>query len=243
MKFDWIFFDYGGTLTVRLDPDSESVKPDNAYGQVLADWFPVAGRDIDADADELQQLTELAHRNTEGRPNAVDVRYNEYYYIHWMRWIYEQLNLEPPFTDHELAAAWHFMCWQIGNRFGSVACESVKSALTELSERGYRLGVLSNNSGYVADQLALGGIYHMFEIIVDSAREGRVKPDPELFRSVASRAGATCDRIFYVGDSYECDVIGATLVGMSVAWIGGDNRRLPKSAVVIDTFAELLDHL
>lgn len=243
MKYDWVFFDYGGTLTVRLDPDSAAIKPKNAYGRALMDWFTSTGRELKADTDELQRLTELAHENTEGRPNAVDVRHNEEYYIRWIRWIYGQLQFEPPFTDHELASAWHFMCWQIGKRYSLAACESVNSTLHELRKRGYRLGVLSNNSGYVADQLALDGIDHLFEIIVDSAREGRVKPDPELFRSVARRAGAACDRIFYVGDNYECDVIGSTLVGMSVAWIGGNERYLPERAVRIDTFAELLAHL
>jgi HAD superfamily hydrolase (TIGR01549 family) len=203
----------------------------------------MTGRAPGLDPDHVQSLTERAHEATEGRPNPLDWVYNETYYVRWMRWIYEQLGISAPVPEHELACAWHFMCWQVGKRYSAPACASVVETLQELRKRGYRLGVLSNNSGYVADALAYSQIGHLFEIVVDSAREGRVKPDPELFRVVARRIGVSCEALLYVGDSYECDVIGATLAGMGAAWIGGDDRPLPERAFRIAKFAHLLLHL
>lgn len=243
MSYEWVIFDYGGTLTVRQDYSSVSAKPRNVYGQALVEWFTITGRAAGLNADHVQALTEQAHQTTEGQPNALDWVYNESYYVRWMRQIYGQLGISAPIPEHELACAWHFMCWWVGSRYSVPACPSVVETLEELQKRGYRLGVLSNNSGYVADGILYNAIERFFEIVVDSARENRVKPDPELFRSVARRVGAPCESIFYVGDSYPCDVIGATLVGMGAAWIGGNDRQLPERAVKIDEFAELLEHL
>jgi len=243
LLFDWVFFDYGGTLTVRIDASEVPIKPANVYGEALAGWFSATGRGCYADPDRLQALTEQAHEAIEGRPGAIDWTQNESYYVRWIRWIYREIGVQTPASDHEVASAWHFMCWQVGSRYSVTACPSVIETLEALKERGYRLGVISNNSGYVADALMYNGIAHFFEIVVDSAREGRIKPDPELFRSVAHRVGTSCESAFYVGDSYECDVIGATVAGMGVAWIGGDDRRLPERAVRIGAFADLLDHL
>lgn len=243
MNYEWVFFDFGGTLTWRLDPESVPQKPSNAYGEIFKEWFTANGRSVDAGADELQALTEKAHKATEGQPGGVDWLYNECYYVRWMRWIYEQIGIDGIVAEHELASAWHFMCWKIGERYSNSACDSVVSTLEELKQRGYRLGVFSNNSGYVCDGLAYLQIDHFFEIVLDSAREGRVKPDPEVFRGFARKANTECENIFYVGDSYQCDVIGATLVGMGMAWIGGDDRMLPDAAVRIERFDELLEHL
>ena len=139
MQYDWVIFDYGGTLTVRRDPASAPVKPRNVYGQVLGDWFHLMGYEIHAGADEVQALTEQAHEALEGRPNALDWRYNESYYVRWIRSIYQQSGVPGPHPDHEMAAAWHFMCWQVGQRYGVRACESVIDTLDELRRRGLYL--------------------------------------------------------------------------------------------------------
>ena len=241
--YEWIFFDYGGTLTVYDDPTEVPGIPADTDGQALTDWFAAMDYKIAATASELQQVFQRAVDADEGEANQVDWAWNETFYVHRMRRIYEQLRIPPPHTDQEMSAAWHFCFWQIFKRTGKRACEGVIGTLTELGKRGYRLGVLSNNNGYVADTLAYNQTLSFFEIVLDSAREGREKPDPEIFRIAARRAGVPCERIFYVGDSYPCDVIGATNAGMGVAWLGGDERPLPARAVKIDRFAELLEHL
>ena len=243
MKYDWVFFDYGGTLTVYADADAAPVIPDDLEGQVLRDWFDLTGRDVTATATHLSQIAEQAHQNIDGTVSELDWHANEMYYRRWMRHVYKQLEVPAPHTEHEMACAWHFVFWKCFERTGVQACGSVIETLETLRQQGFGLGVFSNNNGYVEDTLLYNQTCGFFEIVLDSSHVGFKKPDPEVFRLIARKAKVTCDRIFYVGDNFDADIVGATAVGMGAAWIGGDDRPLPRNAVRIGRFTELLDHL
>lgn len=105
----------------------------------------------------------------------------------------------------------------------------VKEALERLKQAGYRLGLVSNSDGHVADLLAGLGYAEYFKTIVDSYIERISKPDPRIFyialermglkslvkqaELAAAGAGARVP-VLYVGDNLRADLQGAEAAGL-----------------------------
>ncbi len=69
------------------------------------------------------------------------------------------------------------------------------------------------------------------EYIFVSREVGAEKPDPRIFRYAQQKMGLSGeDTIFYVGDSYECDVAGAHAAGWKSIWMNRRRRAKPAGA-------------
>jgi HAD superfamily hydrolase (TIGR01662 family) len=100
----------------------------------------------------------------------------------------------------------------------------VPEALDRLVERGYRLGVASNNDGRTREKIAALGLTHPFEVLVDSTEEKTRKPDPDLLVRAAERMDLMPFRCVYVGNVPEIDVVAAHAASMPVAWVDREGR-------------------
>lgn len=89
-----------------------------------------------------------------------------------------------------------------------------REALEQLRAHGYRLGVISNADGRVAQLLERAGLLAFLEIVVDSGIEGVEKPDPRIFQVALERMGLEPADSLYAGDLYHVDVVGARSAGM-----------------------------
>jgi putative hydrolase of the HAD superfamily len=81
-------------------------------------------------------------------------------------------------------------------------------------KRKYRLGVISNADGHIADLFFRVGLGDCFETITDSGRVGFQKPHPEIFRAALRSLDVAAEESVYVGDVYSIDYTGARSVGM-----------------------------
>lgn len=88
-----------------------------------------------------------------------------------------------------------------------------REALLRLAKK-YRLGVISNADGKIADILAHCGISDCFETITDSGIVGKEKPHPAIFEAALQSLGVGADESLFTGDVYAVDYLGATQVGM-----------------------------
>lgn len=88
-----------------------------------------------------------------------------------------------------------------------------REALLRLRER-YRLAVISNADGKIADVLAHCGIADCFETITDSGIVGKEKPHPAIFQAALQSLGVKPEQSLYTGDVYSVDYLGSTGVGM-----------------------------
>src|SRR5579864_1895170 len=88
-----------------------------------------------------------------------------------------------------------------------------REALMRLGER-FRLGVISNADGKIADILDRCGIADCFETITDSGIVGKEKPHPEIFHAAIKSLNVTPTESLYTGDVYSVDYVGASEVGM-----------------------------
>jgi putative hydrolase of the HAD superfamily len=112
---------------------------------------------------------------------------------------------------------------------GAAAC------LTELSNRGLHLGLVSNGQWFtpLLFPALLGGELDALGIVSEmqfwSWRAGRAKPDESMFRRAAEalRArGVEPNRVLHVGNDLLSDVLPAAAAGFRTALFAGDERSL-----------------
>lgn len=90
--------------------------------------------------------------------------------------------------------------------------------LDYLKEKGYTLGIVSNNDGYTERKCRDVEIDVYFDIISDSTNIGYVKPDPRIFEHTLNKLGLKPEHCLHVGDMYGADVVGAKNAGIEVVW-------------------------
>ena len=95
-----------------------------------------------------------------------------------------------------------------------VLYDDVLPALTDLKERGIRLGLISNFDQDITALFEKLGLSPLLEVVVTSQDAGYNKPHPEIFKAALQRAGVDAAEAAYVGDQYQVDVEGANGVGM-----------------------------
>lgn len=129
-------------------------------------------------------------------------------------------------AEHHRANLW--------SRSGPGASET----LAALSQRGYRLAVVSNADGRVRALLESAGVTPWLEFVVDSSELGVEKPDPRIFHAATERLGLPPSSCAYVGDIYEVDVEGARRAGLHPILIG--DCPAPEPVQRVAELAELL---
>ncbi len=96
--------------------------------------------------------------------------------------------------------------------------KSNKSLLEELSKY-FRPGIISNFSGNLDLILKEFELADFFEFTIDSYYFGKSKPSLEIFERAIDILQLSPDKILYVGDNIERDIIPAKKVGMKTALI------------------------
>jgi HAD superfamily hydrolase (TIGR01662 family) len=122
----------------------------------------------------------------------------------------------------------------------------VVAVLETLTTRGYRLGIVSNWSWNLRERVAQAGLDGHFEIVWASAYAGCNKPHPGIFHHALARMEppqVSLDRVLYVGDSYEHDVVGARNAGVDVALLDRDGTATATDCPVIRDLRGIFDLL
>lgn len=91
--------------------------------------------------------------------------------------------------------------------------------LAALHARGYRIGVIANQSAGTAERLAAWGLMQHIDLVIASAEEGVAKPDPSIFRIALERADCAPNEAVMIGDRLDNDVVPAKAVGMCTVWL------------------------
>jgi len=88
--------------------------------------------------------------------------------------------------------------------------ERMRHAVRAAREHGLVTGLISNTWGVASPEDVDG----MFDVVALSGRERLRKPDPEIYRLTAERAGVATERAVFV-DDIPANVDGARAVGMT----------------------------
>lgn len=96
--------------------------------------------------------------------------------------------------------------------------------LAFLKEQGIRTGVVSNISysgAALCDRIRTLLPENSFEFILATSEYMYRKPNRRIFDLALEKAGLAAGEAWYVGDQYECDIVGARGAGMMPLWYIG----------------------
>ncbi|MEW5815913.1 MAG: HAD family hydrolase [Spirochaetota bacterium] len=230
-----IFFDMGGTLTLRVEDKKlrrQSMK------QLLA--LLDEKEEPDAFYKSLSERFQAYKRwSSETMIEAPEKEI-------WTYWILPDQpaeKIEP--LIKQLDQLWRKIQ---GRRVLRPDCRQV---LGKLVRRGYCLSVISNTTSpdFVSKVLKEYGLAEYFSSVVLSSIFGRRKPNPEIFFEAVQRAGVEPGQSAYIGDQPGRDIAGPRLAGFALSILIGDNDSsgleqndpLLKPDIVIHKLSELLN--
>lgn len=220
MSLDVIFFDVGNTL---LFPDHE---------KTLA---PLWRRGIRPTEAQRYGAERVARQETDllvSRTRKIDQQYWEVYYSYLL----ETCGISDVSLRLELvnlartSANWSRL------RPGTT------EVLGDLKQK-YRLGVISNSDGHMAERLATLGLRQYFEQVIDSGKVGHEKPAPQIFQAALSAMSVSADSALYLGDIYSVDYLGAQSVGMKAMLLDVARVYAARNLPTIESLEDLMDRI
>jgi putative hydrolase of the HAD superfamily len=121
--------------------------------------------------------------------------------------------------------------------------ERSREALDRLRSAGYRLGVVSNSDGKVAQALEAAGLRECFDVIIDSTLIGVEKPDPRIFQAALEALEVKPEETLYVGDLYEVDIVGARSAGLHAALMVRPGAEGREGCPTVESLEQLVNEL
>ena len=112
-------------------------------------------------------------------------------------------------------------------------------ALNELSDSGFKLGIVSNREEGFDDVLKDLGFTGLFDVVVCAGAVNKRKPDPEILLHTAQLLGVAQSEIAYVGDNPFMDVICSLRAGIFPFLLDKDNLFPGLPVATIRTVGEL----
>jgi putative hydrolase of the HAD superfamily len=215
-KLKVIFFDVGNTL---LFPNRERIHA------------PLVERGVALDAEHLRDL-ECRTKNQFDEKMTNNGSTDHSFW--WM--FYSQLLSEIGLNDDAVRDQLVANIRNSGN-WDTIRPRTAEQ-LHEIGER-YKIAVISNADGKIADVLQRCGIAHCFRTITDSGLVGYEKPHPEIFRHALKTMNAAPGESLYVGDVYSVDYLGATAAGMQAVLMDVPGAYRDKDVLRVESLEEL----
>lgn len=91
--------------------------------------------------------------------------------------------------------------------------------LQYLRDKGYKIGVIANQSLGTADRLEKWGLLKYIHVVAASAELGVAKPDREIFQRAFAMAGCKAEEAVMIGDRLDNDIFPAKQLGMKTVWM------------------------
>ncbi len=221
-----ILFDYGNTL-VRVRDGATVLK------EVLA----VLGHEIDAgDALKgMEAFTQHWHKHYSGLPRGE--RWTEKIRLDCDKAILQAIGLG---RDQDALAREVAQRWDLCERQGPY--EDVKPTLEILEKMGLKLGVLSQNpmtGRQLNKDLKTRLIATFFSVVLTSEDAGYDKPDPRFFEIGCKMIKLKNTELWYVGNRYHEDVVGARNAGITPVLVERGRRHRPRDCLAVTSLLSL----
>jgi putative hydrolase of the HAD superfamily len=118
----------------------------------------------------------------------------------------------------------------------------VRETLLALRSAGFKIALLSD---FPPEQkLKNLGLADCWDAVLCSERSGALKPHPLSFCDLASALSLPPEKILYVGNNYNYDVVGARGAGMQAAWIASPlaamRRQNSRALFTFHTYRQFL---
>ena len=133
-------------------------------------------------------------------------------------YLYESMGVELSLSNKERDKVF----WDAASP--GVPTEGILEFLGFLKKQGIRTGVISNITycgEAVKDRIDNVVIGHNFEFIIATSEYMFRKPNKRIFQLALEKADLNPEDVWYIGDNYECDVVGARNAGIFPVWYVG----------------------
>ena len=206
-----ILFDYGQTL---LDEERfDGLKGTEAVLKyATGNKYNKTAQQVQEAANEINN--ELGRYNPKTRhlyqvevPNSMFCPY-----------LYESQGIEIPLTTAEIDRVF----WDASSP--GKPTEGIEEFLAFLKSKGIRTGVISNITyagEVVAERINRELPKNDFEFIIATSGYLFRKPNKRIFELAMEKADLSPEDVWYIGDNYNCDVIGARNAGIFPVWYVG----------------------
>jgi len=117
--------------------------------------------------------------------------------------------------------------------------------LMALQEKGYILGIITNRSRPVHEEVEALGLTPYFDLILAAGEVNTFKPDPGIFEHALNQVEVQPQASLYVGDNYYADIVGAARAGLHPVLIDPDRVFPGVVCPVVDSLSgiqALLNH-
>lgn len=150
--------------------------------------------------------------------------------------VYDGFLRELGITDEVLSKA---LLDRFSDKASYMLFDDVVTTLHELSDAGYRLGLISNFEQWLEERLIELEVGHLFDTSVISGHVRIEKPDPRIYELALEQSGVEPSRSVHVGDSLSMDVEPAASVGMVTVLLDRAGRYPECPGIRIDSLKEL----
>lgn len=224
IKPKMIMFDYGQTLV-------NEVAFDGVKGTEAVLKYAVKNK-YNKTAEEVQNFANQLNKEI-GRFDPEKRHLFQYEIPNYMftRYLYESLGIEIYLSQEEIDSIF----WDAAAP-GSPT-NGINEFLTFLKNQDIRTAVISNISysgNAVIKRINDCIPNNDFEFIIATSEYLYRKPNRHIFELALEKAELTSDEVWYVGDQYECDIVGAKNSGIFPVWYIGaiDMKYEPKDGVL-----------
>jgi HAD superfamily hydrolase (TIGR01549 family) len=121
--------------------------------------------------------------------------------------------------------------------------EDVQPTLKTLRRKGYKMGLVSNRSGSIDEEIQKLGFDVYFDFYFTSGDIQIWKPDPGVFEHALYLAESSPEVSAYIGDNYYTDVVGANSAGIYPILFDPRNIFPDAECQKIDTISDLISQM
>lgn len=206
-----ILFDYGQTLVNERKFDG--VRGTNAVLQyAISNKHGYTAEDVQAEADAIN--------NSIGRfdPKRSHLQQVEVPNYMFTAYLYQSMGIELSLTPQEIDRIF----WN--EAAPGVPTDGIEDFLDFLKEQNIRTGVISNISfcgEIVRERINTLLPNNEFEFILATSEYMFRKPNRRIFELALEKADLKPEDVWYIGDNYECDILGARAAGLFPVWYLG----------------------
>ena len=126
-------------------------------------------------------------------------------------------------SDRSEAEKLELVFWN--NVVSLLPISGVQLVLGFLNKNNIKLAAISNaifSSNCLIEELKRHNLNQYFEFVISSADHRIRKPHPLLFKEALASLDVQRNDVWFIGDRWDADIIGASSVGIVPVWFGGD---------------------
>ncbi len=122
--------------------------------------------------------------------------------------------------------------------------DDVSETLTELKNRGYKLGIISNGKfEQQVKKLKKVKIFDMFDCVFTSSQFEVSKPNPKLFENIFNKLSLNYAEVCYIGDDLKKDILPCKAIGVDAIFVNRSGADVKEDIVQVQNLTQVISEI